>query len=150
MPFDSAGFRIAAPPKAERRRGVSAFLARAWRIAFFAAPPEPPEIAVLRVLEEARGLIEEPQDWVQGRYQTMRGERCAIGALRASAALLALPEAGDAAHRLLAEAATAQGFRAVEAMNDHSRHGAVLEAFDRAIAAARQRIATRFGDYSAD
>jgi hypothetical protein len=46
--------------------------------------------------------------------------------------------AGWRAHELLAAVARDRGFSSVEAMNDRSRHEAVLSAFDAAIMTARR------------
>jgi hypothetical protein len=100
--------------------------------------PEPIDAAVLRVLAEARGLIERREDWTQGTLETFRGERCAVGALRLAAGFLNYELAGRLAHARLAEIAAERGFSSIEAMNDYSRHEAVLSAFDMAIVAVRR------------
>jgi hypothetical protein len=136
MPFDSAEFfrdPPAGPPV--QALGWAARLRQAFRAPRPARAPLDP--AVVRVLEEARGLIEQRQDWVQGRYETVGGERCAVGAVRIAAELFDYAEAGSRAERLLARVAAHRGFTSVEAMNDRSPHGHVLTAFDEAIAAAR-------------
>jgi hypothetical protein len=141
MPFDSAEFFSGNPPRVppgRRRRAMDA-LTSALRRMLRSVPPEPTDLALLRVLEEARGLIELPEDWTQGTYESWCGERCAIGALRAAASHLAHPAAGAAAHALLAGVVLRRGFSSVEAMNDHSRHDEVLAVFDEALAAARLR-----------
>jgi hypothetical protein len=135
MPFDSADFLIKRAPAQPWHRRLRAAVARALRPSRW---PEPVDLAVLRVLEEARGLIEQREDWVQGRYETFGGERCAVGAVRAAAGLLDYREAGVAAQALLAAIAVQRGYRSVEALNDHSPHGHVLAAFDAAIARARR------------
>jgi hypothetical protein len=89
---------------------------------------------VLGVLEEARGLIEQREDWTQGTLETIRGKRCAVGALRLAADFLNYPLAGRVAHDLLTEIAIECGFVSIEALNDHSRHETVLSVFDTAIA----------------
>jgi len=89
---------------------------------------------VLRVLEEARGLIEQREDWTQGTLETIRGKRCAAGALRLAADFLNYPAAAWVAHDLLTDIAIERGFASIEALNDHSRHETVLSAFDMAIA----------------
>lgn len=137
MPFDSAEFfRPLPPPKPTWRFRLAARI-RAFRRP---APHSPLDPAVLRVLEEARGLIELRQDWVQGRYETIAGERCAVGAMRIAAELLDYEAAEPRAHELLARIAASRGFTSIEAMNDHSPHAHVLAAFDEAIAVARRRI----------
>jgi hypothetical protein len=136
MPFDSAEF-FSKPPV---RRAWS----ERWRAALraFLAPPRRPPLdpAVLRILEEARGLIEQRCDWVQGRYETIGGERCAVGAVRIAAELLDYEAAGDRAHDLLGRIALARGFATIEAMNDRSAHAHILAAFDDAIALARNKV----------
>jgi hypothetical protein len=96
--------------------------------------PEPIDAAVVRVLEEARGLIEQREDWTQGTLETFRGERCAVGALRLAADFLNYPLAGRLARDLLTKIAIERGFASIEALNDHSRHEIVLSVFDMAIA----------------
>jgi hypothetical protein len=137
MPFDNAEFLYSPSPEP----GVAARIAAAVRDLLRPSPPgpQPVDLAVLRVLEEARGLIEQRQDWVQGRYETVAGERCAVGAVRIAAELLDYREAETGAQGLLARIATARGFTSIEAMNDRSPHGHVLAAFDEAIAVARAR-----------
>jgi hypothetical protein len=93
---------------------------------------------LLRVLEEARGLIEQREDWAQGTLETLGGQRCALGALRLAADFLNYEAAGRLANALLTDIAAERGFSSVEAMNDYSRHEAVLSAFDTAIAAVRR------------
>ena len=85
------------------------------------------------MLIEARGLIEKKEDWTRGTLETLRGERCAVGALRIATEFLDYPDAGRVAHDMLTRIAIERGFASIEAMNDHSRHEAVLMAFDRAI-----------------
>jgi hypothetical protein len=117
---------------------AAASLRRVFRAVLFRPAPASIDAAVLRVLEEARGLIEQREDWTQGALETFRGERCAVGALRLAADFLDYPLAGRLAHALLAEIAAERGFSSIEAMNDYSRHEAVLSAFDTAIIAARR------------
>ena len=140
MPFDGSFFIRAIPDPTPVRpswlaRLLSALRARARR-------PSPPPVlddAVLRVLEEARGLIELREDWTQGTLETLRGARCAVGAVRIAADFLDYPAPGQVALSLLARVAASRGFASIEAMNDRSRHGHVLAAFDEAIEAARFR-----------
>jgi hypothetical protein len=141
MPFDGTEFfrkPSSAGDGAARAVRAAAIVGRAVRALLFRPAPEPIDAAVLRVLEEARGLIEQRDDWTQGTLETIRGERCAVGALRLAADFLDYPLAGRLAHALLAEIAAERGFSSIEAMNDYSRHEAVLDAFDTAIIAARR------------
>jgi hypothetical protein len=146
MPLDSAEFFSAHPPvrpsdasppysRPSGWRGVARALAAGLRRRFHPAP-EPLDVAVLRVLEEARGLVEQREDWTRGSYESWRGERCAVGAVRLAAEFLDYPAAGTAAHLLLAEVARRRGYSSVEAMNDRSRHDEVVAAFDEALAVA--------------
>ena len=110
------------------RRGTSA-------PAGLRAPLSPGHGALaVQLLQDARGLIEDPGHWTQGAYRSLRGRRCAVGALRAAARRADGPEPAWAAHQLLINIARSRGFASVEAMNDHSSHAAVLCAFDEAIA----------------
>src|SRR5882672_5903697 len=141
MPFDGAEFfRERASPADSHAAWCTRTAVSLWRSlrARFRPAPEPIDAAVLRVLVEARGLIEQREDWTQGSLETFRGERCAVGALRLAAEFLNYPVAGRLAHALLIEIAGERGFSSVEAMNDRSRHEAVLSAFDTAVAAARR------------
>jgi hypothetical protein len=139
MPLDNSRFEPVAAALDVRCGGLCAALRSALgRLArLFRPPPEPLDTAVLRVLEEARGLIAEREDWRQGSYETLRGERCAVGALRLAADYLDYRAAGLVAQDMLTLIALSRGYRDIETMNDHSRHESVLAAFDEAIAAAR-------------
>jgi len=142
MPFDSAEFfrePVAAIREPLRLGRFAVSLMRALRHSLPTRPAEPVDLAMLRVLEEARGLIEHRDDWVQGRYETLAGARCAVGALRLAANFLAYERAGAAAHALLTGIALERGYSSVETMNDHSPHAELLGAFDAAIAMALRR-----------
>jgi hypothetical protein len=145
MPFDNVEFPLgsASPPDRvsppvrppgwhHAIRGLAARLRRNLR----PAAPEPLDVAVLRVLEEARGLIELREDWTRGTYESWRGERCAVGALRSAANFLDYASAGAAAQSLLTAVARRRGYTSIEAMNDRSRHDEILAAFDEALGAA--------------
>ena len=138
MPFDGAEFlREPVSPASNQMAWYSRFaanLGRALRTRLPRSSPEPIDAAVLRVLEEARGLIEQREDWTQGTLESFRGKRCAVGALRLAADFLNYPVAGRVARDLLTEIAIEHGFASIEAMNDRSRHETVLSAFDTAIA----------------
>jgi hypothetical protein len=142
MPFDGAEFLPGPVSEAARRLAwpsrLAAALGEFFRLPSLRSAPEPMDAAILRVLAEARGLIERREDWTQQTLETIRGERCAVGALRLAADFLNYPVAGRRAHELLAEVARDRGFSSVEAMNDRSRHEAVLSAFDAAIMTARR------------
>ncbi|HZU88079.1 MAG TPA: hypothetical protein VE993_02365, partial [Stellaceae bacterium] len=88
------------------------------------------DIAVARLLRDARTLIEDPRHWAQRRYWTFSGRRCAVGALRAAARGLIDPGIAWSAHNLLIAVARSRGFGTVEEMNDRSSHAEVLRAFD--------------------
>jgi hypothetical protein len=92
----------------------------------------------IQTLMLARNLIVDERAWVQRRYETRDGRRCAVGALRGAARLMhsAVPH-GDAVSGLLA-VAMARGFTDIETMNDHSTHTQVVSAFDEAIWRVRQ------------
>jgi hypothetical protein len=143
MPFDGTEFlrtgAAASDASAAWYARAAAALCRSLRARFFRPPSaEPLDAALLRVLEEARGLIEQREDWAQGTLETLGGQRCALGALRLAADFLNYEAAGRLANALLTDIAAERGFSSVEAMNDYSRHEAVLSAFDTAIAAVRR------------
>jgi hypothetical protein len=135
MPFDSTEFLRQAPAPHSRPRLWDRLVAIVGRMirGRYPSAREPIDEAVLRVLVEARGLIEQREDWTRGTLETLRGERCAVGALRIATDLLNDDDAGRIARDLLTQIAIERGFASIEAMNDHSRHEAVLAAFDRAI-----------------
>jgi hypothetical protein len=85
-------------------------------------------------------LIEDERHWIQRRYETLDGRRCAVGALRSATRLLALRSLNGEAHSLLLGVAVGRGFTDIEKMNDHSTHSQVLSAFDIAIARAQARL----------
>jgi hypothetical protein len=92
-----------------------------------------PEVTPAHLLRAARALIGQEDRWVQGRYETLRGRRCAMGALQAAARVLRHPGAFDQARDYLRTEALIRGYSHVEKMNDRSTHAEVLAAFDRAI-----------------
>ena len=135
MPFDGVAFvgkdalgnvlRSTAAPVADRHPAeapTEAFLP--------GAPGEPP---ALRLLREARGLIEAPERWTQGKYEAEDRRYCAVGALRAASRRLGESDALRRAHRVLLQIAIRRGFQSVERMNDDSSHHHVVSAFDEAI-----------------
>ena len=104
------------------------------------SPHESPALATVQVLKLARTLIEDERHWIQRRYETLDGRRCAVGALRSAGRLLTARSLNIDAHNLLLEVAIGRGFTDIEKMNDHSTHGQIVSAFDVAIARAQARI----------
>jgi len=115
--------------------------ARALPLEFPAAfPTDTPGLVTSQVLRLARTLIEDERQWIQRRYETLDGRRCAVGALRSAGRLLALRSLNKEAHNLLLEVAVGRGFTDIERMNDYSTHGQVVSAFGAAIARAETRL----------
>lgn len=147
MPFDGTAF-VSSPstttvPEAmpqglwQRARGAWARLLHPARLRAFEVPlpaaPTREATQALQTLVLARGLIADEHAWVQRRYETRDGRRCAVGALRGAARMMhdAVPH-GEAVSSLLA-VAMSRGFTDIETMNDHSTHTQVVSAFDEAI-----------------
>jgi hypothetical protein len=105
---------------------------------FQPVPAGQPDALTVQVLQIGRALIEDRKDWVQRRYETRDGRRCAVGALRGASRLLNVhgPQSGANAHLLAV--AMGRGFNDIESMNDNSTHRQVLSAFDEAIGRATQ------------
>lgn len=99
-------------------------------------PATQPDALTLQVLTIGRALIEDRKDWVQRRYETRDGRRCAVGALRGAARLLNVPTTQTGANAVLLSVAAGRGFADIESLNDNSTHRQVLSAFDEAIARA--------------
>ncbi len=99
-------------------------------------PATQPDAATLQVLTIGRALIEDRKDWVQRRYETRDGRRCAVGALRGAARLLNVNGPQTGANSLLLSVAMSRGFNDIESMNDNPTHRQVLSAFDEAISRA--------------
>ena len=109
------------------------------------APLAQPDALTLQVLSVGRALIEERKDWVQRRYETRDGRRCAVGALRGASRLMHVQGSQTGAHAILLSVAMDRGFNDIESMNDNSSHRQVISAFDEAIVRATvQYSATRF------
>ena len=106
--------------------------------AFQPIPASQPDAVTLQVLTVGRALIEDRKDWVQRRYETRDGRRCAVGALRGAARLMNLHGPQTGANTILLSVAMSRGFNDIESMNDNSSHRQVISAFDEAIARARQ------------
>jgi len=106
--------------------------------AFQPIPASQPDAVTVQVLTIGRALIEDRKDWVQRRYETRDGRRCAVGALRGASRLLNLHGPQSGANTMLLAVAMSRGFNDIESMNDNSSHRQVISAFDEAIARARQ------------
>ncbi len=143
MPFDGLGYietqskvtlweRIARVVRGEPRT------ARALQVAFQPLPPEEADNTALQMLTLGRALIEDRKDWVQRRYETRDGRRCAVGALRGAARLLHMHGPNNGANAILLSVSMRRGFNDIESMNDNSTHRQVLSAFDEAIARAKR------------
>ncbi len=164
MPFDGTEFRALTVPDT----GLFPIWSKhGWRLwfethlgvaernetarAFLRAPSLPDRgAAIVRLLQDARGLIEDPGNWTKGNYRSFSGLRCAVGALRAAARRLNDPSLGWSAHALLITVAKSRGFATVEAMNDRSSHAAILGAFDEAIMAAPTAARARQAAFAAE
>lgn len=139
MPFDGIGFVATQEPTLWERltQAAKGFLPAVkppppkLRLPI---PPATPDLQTRQILSIGRALIEDRKDWVQRRYETRDGRRCAVGALRGATRLLNMqgPQAG--AHSALLAVAMGRGFSDIESMNDNSSHRQVLSAFDEAIA----------------
>jgi hypothetical protein len=137
MPFDGTELPTPTIPNNGLFSPLSKHYWRLWFESPAYAPLGPDrDAAVVRLLQDARRLIEDPRNWTSGRYRSLSGRHCAVGALRAAARRLDDPRIALSAHALLIKVAGSRGFTDVEKMNDRSCHAAVLGAFDEAIAAA--------------
>jgi hypothetical protein len=142
MPFDGIGFVGTKQTTTvwTRLRDIT----KGWLPAAKVAPPRvlapspvtQPDALTLQVLSIGRALIEDRKDWVQRRYETRDGRRCAVGALRGAARLMHLQGSQTGAHAFLLSVAMDRGFNDIESMNDNSSHRQVVSAFDEAIVRA--------------
>jgi hypothetical protein len=140
MPFDGAGY------VETTQGGMFSRLARIvqfWRPAArtmpawqFRLPNANPDTLTVQTLKVGRALIEDRKDWVQRRYETRDGRRCAVGALRAAGRMINTTGSQNGASATLLAVAIGRGFNDVESMNDNSSHKQILTAFDEAIARA--------------
>jgi len=144
MPFDGLGF-LPTQPKTSLwdrlvlfMRGAGTAEDRVPPGAFQPLPPDQAGNTTLQVLLVGRALIEDRKNWVQRRYETRDGRRCAVGALRRAARILNVQAPQTGANALLLTVAMSRGFNDIESMNDNSGHKHVLAAFDEAIARARR------------
>jgi hypothetical protein len=106
--------------------------------AFQPIPETEPDAVTVQILTIGKALIEDRKDWVQRRYETRDGRRCAVGALRGASRMMNLHGPQTGANAVLLSVAMSRGFNDIESMNDNSSHRQVLSAFDEAIARARQ------------
>jgi hypothetical protein len=151
MPFDGVGYvttttTIPTKPSIWTRLSQFAFgappVTKSIPIqAFQPIPANQPDAVALQVLTVGRALIEDRKDWVQRRYETRDGRRCAVGALRGAARLMNLHGPQTGANTILLSVAMSRGFNDIESMNDNSSHRQVISAFDEAISRARQYTA---------
>lgn len=144
MPFDGLGY-IATQSKVTLWDRITRVVwgapnvtSRALPIAFQPLAPEEADNTALQMLTLGRALIEDRKDWVQRRYETRDGRRCAVGALRGAARLMHLHGPNNGANAILLSVAMRRGFNDIESMNDNSTHRQVLSAFDEAITRARK------------
>jgi hypothetical protein len=107
------------------RNAFRSLFSRVGPVHLFApeGPVVPREVVVVHVLCAARALIELEDKWVQGRYETIRGRRCAVGALKTAGRMMRDPYVFAFAIDLLRSEAVSRGFSHIEKMNDHSTHG---------------------------
>jgi hypothetical protein len=106
--------------------------------AFQPIPADVPDAVTVQVLTIGKALIEDRKDWVQRRYETRDGRRCAVGAIRGASRMMNLHGPQNGANTMLLSVAMSRGFNDIESMNDNSSHRQVMSAFDEAIARARQ------------
>lgn len=147
MPFDGSEFIATQvesgaekqPPRGPLNllRRISDGLRARSRALPFVAPDEVAlpqgDASTIQVLGLARSLIQDERHWIQRRYETLDGRRCAVGAVRAAVRLLGLRVGPIDPHHALLMVAVARGFTDIEKMNDHSTHSQVVSAFDEAI-----------------
>ncbi len=142
MPFDGLAYlTTTAKPSLWTRlshfmRGTAPIAKAVPPHLFQPVPPGQPDALTVQVLTVGRALIEDRKDWVQRRYETRDGRRCAVGALRGAARLLNVTGPQTGANAILLSVAMGRGFNDIESMNDNSSHRQVLSAFDEAITRA--------------
>ncbi len=143
MPFDGLAY-LTTQPKLSIWTRLSQFALGIPPVArsipeplFQPTPATHPDAVTMQVLTIGRALIEDRKDWVQRRYETRDGRRCAVGALRGAGRLLALHGPQTGANGIMLSVAMGRGFNDIESMNDNSTHRQVLAAFDEAISRAK-------------
>jgi hypothetical protein len=145
MPFDGLGY-VTTPAKQSIWTRLTQFVtgtppvAKSIPLHAFQPVPTQPDAVTLQVLTVGRALIEDRKDWVQRRYETRDGRRCAVGALRGAARLMNLHGPQTGANTILLSVAMSRGFNDIESMNDNSSHRQVISAFDEAISRARPAV----------
>ena len=145
MPFDGLGYISTTTTKPSLWTRLTQFALGVppvtKHIPLHAFQPEPesqPDAVTTQILTIGRALIEDRKDWVQRRYETRDGRRCAVGAIRGASRLMHLHGPQSEANAILLSVAMARGFNDIESMNDNSSHRQVISAFDEAISRARQ------------
>lgn len=132
MPFDAVGFPTSAaatPPEASPW-----FLRRLWRgfrVRLREVSEHHQHGATVALPREARALISDEAQWVQGVYER-DGRRCAMGALQEAGRGTWRTVRRDAAGAL-ERIARGSGHHSVESLNDSVSHAEVLAMFDAAI-----------------
>jgi hypothetical protein len=91
---------------------------------------------VVRILKEARRLLEHNGRLGQGNYRTVQGRRCALRTICDASIMLDSKPARNLEGDLLDLVARRLGYITTERMNDGSTHEQMLIAFDEAISAA--------------
>ena len=132
MPFDAIGFpsdQTALTPDTPARSWRGVWYGLRDRVRRISGRSQPG--ATLAVLREARVLISEEGQWVQGVYER-DGRYCAMGALQAVGREYWRGVRREAAGELL-NVARLHGHHSVESMNDSLTHREVLAMFDTAI-----------------
>lgn len=145
MPFDGLGYSPS-PAKPSALGRLLQFFQRSTPtvetqpIRAFQPVPTQPEAIPLQVLTIGKALIEDRKDWVQRRYETRDGRRCAVGAIRGAARLMNLHGPLTGANAIMLSVAMSRGFNDIESLNDNSSHRQVLSAFDEAISRSRANM----------
>lgn len=143
MPFDGLGY-VTTQAKASFWSRMGQFLwgaptpVKTLPVEAFQPLVPTADDATMQVLTIGRALIEDRKDWVQRRYETRDGRRCAVGALRGAARLMNMQGPQTGANAVLLSVAMSRGFNDIESMNDNSSHRQVLAAFDEAITRVRR------------
>jgi hypothetical protein len=132
MPFDTVGFPIGQNAGfADRPAWSLRGLWHGFRDRLRDASGRGQPAATMALLHEARALIADEEQWIQGAY-VRHGRRCAMGALQAVGRTSWRGARRDAAGALL-QVARLNGHHSVESMNDSVSHAEVLALFDAAI-----------------